>query len=143
MSEKKKTKKRDTIETTKEATVTTETKIMSHSEMLNYYLKMVYLFNKQVNDDDTPLTPEQTHVLTNEKDLEISAYDLGVKLLDYKMGKHYGAALSVVGTHLERNGLMKTKRNDEGKVIVDIPDWNLFITAIDLYYKLLGPFTKR
>lgn len=117
-----------------------EVKTITHNEMLKHYLQGLVVFHKVASENGSNLGPELTHELAHKQNLELSAYDLGIHLLKYRAGQLYVKVLSSLGVELEKHDLMKTGRNEENKVIVRIPDWNIFVTALDLYYRLCGPF---
>jgi len=100
------------------------------------FLKMVFLSNNL----GSARGPELMHEYTHKTDIELSGYDFGIQLLKYKSGQLYAQALDIESEKLQRTGLLRLVKNEDGKVTVKIPDWNLLMTALDTYYKMNGPY---
>jgi hypothetical protein len=76
-------------------------------------------------------------ILTGEKNLDISKEDLMEKVKENVHGKDYLDVMETESNILVRQGLFKGRIDPKlGAIMFEIPDWDMFITAVHAFYKV-------
>lgn len=77
---------------------------------------------------------EQKVILTDEKNLLLQKDELYKKV--NSINPDYIEVMETESNIFERQGLFKVHYNESRQIVFEIPDWDMFISAVDAFYRV-------